>query len=106
MGSAAWVGIGAGLRGQVDDALLADLRRRDLFEADVDAGQRLELRRQRDQVFKIARRDHRDRDGFAGSLLPVDLGRFVRREVGVLRGRHAAECQAQTSPEPPPRFRF
>ena len=89
-------GVGAGLRGEVDHALLPDLRRRNFLEADVDAGQRLELRRQRDQVFKIARRNHGDRDGFAGSLLPVDLGRLVRREIGVLRSGLAKHRRGQT----------
>ena len=101
-------GVGAGLRREVDDALLPDLRRRNLLEADGDAGERLELRRERDQVVEVARRDDGDRDGLAGGLPPVDLGRLVRREVRLLgagaadqtgrsyerRGRHGALQEA------------
>ena len=99
-------GVGAGLRSEVDDALLPDLRRRNFFEADVDAGERLELRRQRDQIFEIARRNNRDRDGFAGGLLPVDLGRLVRREIGILRRgpREAAPAQNRSARKRPCRL--
>jgi hypothetical protein len=103
-------GIGTGLRSEVDDALLPDLRRRNLLEADVDAGQGFELWRDRNKVFEIARRDHRNRDGFAGSLLPVDLGRFVGRKIGLLRGSlpkyRGGEtdqcCRCRTRPEETP----
>ena len=81
--------VGAGLRGEIDDALLPDLRGRNFLEADVDAGQRLELRRNGNQIFEIARRNNRDGDGFTRRLLPVDLGRLVRCQIGILRHRLA-----------------
>jgi hypothetical protein len=64
---------------------LPDLPRRHLLEADLDAGQRLELRLERDQVLEVARRDDGDGDRLAFGLLPVDLRRAVRREVVGLR---------------------
>ena len=54
--------IGAGLRRQVEHRLLADLARRHLLEAQLDAGQRLELRLQRDQVDEVAGRNDGDGD--------------------------------------------
>ena len=86
-----WVGgmggVGARLRGQVDHALLADLGRRNLLEPHRDARERLELRREGDQVVEIGRRNDGNRDGFALELLPVDLCRLVGGEISLLRQR-------------------
>ena len=88
--------VGRGLRRQVEQRLLADLPRRHLLEAQLDAGQRLELRLQRDQVLEVARRDDGDGDRLALDLLPVDLGGAVRRElVGLRDGGAASRSRAR-----------
>ena len=97
--------IGRRFRREVEHRLLADLPRRHLFEAQLDAGQRLELWLQRDEVLEIARRDDGDRDLLTLGLPPVDLRCFVRREIVGLRqgGGHELisqkACHAQARPE-------
>ena len=92
--------VGRGLRRQVEQRLLPDLPGRHLLEAQLDAGQRLELRLQRDQVLEVARRDDGDGDRLALGLLPVDLGGAVRRELVGLREGGAAQ-QRSTMPAAP-----
>ena len=93
--------VGRGLRREVEQRLLADLPRRHLLEAELDAGERLELRLQRDQVLEVARRDDGDGDRLALGLLPVDLGSAVRA-----RGRPPGRTRCRPGPLPtPPRHR-
>src|SRR5207249_9271236 len=70
---------------KIEHRLLPDLSGRHLLEADLDAGERLELRRELDQIVEVARRDHCDRDLLAFDLTPVELGALIRTEIGRLR---------------------
>ena len=92
--------VGRRLRREVEQRLLPDLPRRHLLEAQLDAGERLELRLQRDQVLEVARRDDGDGDRLAFDLLPVDLGGAIRREVVGLGEARAGRAR---SPMPPRR---
>ena len=76
----------AGLAGEIEHRLLADLAGRRHLQARFHAGQRLEVFQYRFQVLEVTRGNHADRDLLALRHAPVDVRARERLEVHMLPG--------------------